>query len=61
MFTVGKFLSERALDSIRTASRLSIESMSKRSSEVQESFNTRYRDFLVKELERLDKKLEEHS
>ena len=61
MFTVGKFLSERALDSIRTASKLSIESMSKRSTEAQASFNSMYRDFLVKELERLDKKQEEQS
>jgi len=59
MFKVGKFLSNRALDSIRTASRLSHESISQRSTDVQERFNATYREFLLKELERLDQKDEE--
>jgi FMN-dependent NADH-azoreductase len=58
MFTAGKMLAEESMDRILYVTQSMKESISSSSSEFQDKFYSRYRDFLLSELEKLDKKRE---
>jgi DNA-binding PadR family transcriptional regulator len=58
MFTAGKMLAEESMDRILHVTQSMKESISSSSSEFQDKFYSRYRAFLLSELEKLEKKKE---
>ena len=58
MFTAGKMLAEESMDRILNVTQTMKESISSSSSEFQDKFYSKYRAFLLSELEKLDKKRE---
>ena len=54
MFTAGKLVAEESMDRILGVTQAMKERMSQRSSELQERFNEKYREFLQTELSKLE-------